>query len=205
MRGFYSLVNKVLIRYYLKMNKLINQQLLERLAGLLRSESRGMLLAHGLQPVQFEALQYIANCNRYSDTPMAVTEFLGQTKGTVSQTLKVLEKKGLIEKVTDQKDKRVTHLKITESGRVLTQQMLPSPILKTASELMSTDEVAMINSSLHTLLYQLQRANNFKSFGQCASCVHNTKQASGEYLCGLTQELLTPNDVLLICREHQYS
>ncbi len=80
------------------MKKLINQQILERLASLLRSESRTMLLEHGLQPVQFEALQYIANCNRYSDTPMAVTEFLGQTKGTVSQTLKVLEKKGLIEK-----------------------------------------------------------------------------------------------------------
>ncbi|WP_090728392.1 MarR family winged helix-turn-helix transcriptional regulator [Neptunomonas qingdaonensis] len=187
------------------MKKLINQQLLERLASLLRSESRGMLLEHGLQPVQFEALQYIANCNRYSDTPMAVTEFLRQTKGTVSQTLKVLEKKGLIEKLTDAKDKRVTHLKITEDGRALTQQMLPSPILETASDLMSNDEVAMINSSLHTLLYQLQNANNFKPFGQCASCVHNIKQASGEYFCGLTQEVLTPIDIELICREHQYS
>ena len=204
LRVFSLLVNIVLIRYYLLMKKLINQPLLERLASLLRSESRGMLVEHGLQPVQFEALHYIASCNRYSDTPMAVTEFLGQTKGTVSQTLKVIEKKALIEKFTDEKDKRVTHLKITEAGRSLTQQMLPSPMLKTASDLMNSDEVATINSSLHTLLYQLQRANNFKPFGQCSTCVHNTKQASGEYFCGLTQEVLTPHDIQLICREHQY-
>ena len=75
------------------MELLIAQQLLERLAGLLRSESRKLLSEYGLQPVQFEALHYLSNCNRYSDTPMAVTEYLGQTKGSVSQTLKVLEKK----------------------------------------------------------------------------------------------------------------
>jgi DNA-binding MarR family transcriptional regulator len=49
--------------------------------------------AHGLQPVQLEVLNYLSSCNRYSDTPMAVTEYLGQTKGTVSQTIKTLEKK----------------------------------------------------------------------------------------------------------------
>ncbi len=82
------------------MNTLVTQQLLERLASLLRSENRQMLVEFGLQPVQFEVLQYLSICNRYSDTPMAVTEFFGQTKGTVSQTLKVLEKKNLLEKTS---------------------------------------------------------------------------------------------------------
>jgi hypothetical protein len=55
-----------------------------RLASPVRNEARQALAEHGLQPVQFEALHYLTRCNRYSDTPMAVTEFLGQTKGTVS-------------------------------------------------------------------------------------------------------------------------
>ena len=80
----------VLIRYYIDMDTQLPQQTLERLASLLRSERRNRLLKHGLQPIQFEVLYYLSICNRYSDTPMGVTDYLGQTKGTVSQTLKVL-------------------------------------------------------------------------------------------------------------------
>ncbi len=185
------------------METLIEQQLLERLVALLRSESRHLLSEHGLQPVQFEALHYLSIANRYSDTPMAVTEFLGQTKGTVSQTLKVLEKKGLLKKIADVKDKRVTHLEVSQKGRKLIDQILPSPIIRAASDVMIGDEITEINSSLRTLLYKLQQANNFKSFGQCASCSHNTNKGSGDFLCGLTKEPLTTKDVELICREHE--
>ncbi len=185
------------------MKTLIDQQLLERLASLLRSESRTLLCEHGLQPVQFEALHFLLIANRYSDTPMAVTEFLGQTKGTVSQTLKVLEKKGLLKKIADKKDKRVTHLNVTQDGKKLIDQILPSPIMRGAGDLLSNDDITMINTSLSTLLHTLQKANNFKSFGQCASCSHNIKKGLGDYFCGLTQEALSRQDIELICREHE--
>lgn len=48
---------------------------------------------------------------------MAVTEYLGQTKGTVSQALKVLENKKYIPKHSDTDDKRITHLKVTNSSQ----------------------------------------------------------------------------------------
>ena len=63
----------------------------ERLSELLKVDSRQAGVEQGLQPVQVEVLHYLSICNKYSDTPMAVTEYLGLTKGTVSQTLKVLE------------------------------------------------------------------------------------------------------------------
>jgi len=88
-----DLVSKVLIRYYLHESTLITEQLLEGLGKLLRGESQNLLLKHGLQPVQFEALQYLALCNLYSNTLMAVTEFFGQAKGSVSQTFKVIGSK----------------------------------------------------------------------------------------------------------------
>lgn len=185
------------------MNTLITQQLLERLASLLRSESRQLLLKFGLQPVQFEALHYLSICNRYSNTPMAVTEFLGQTKGTVSQTLKVLEKKKLLEKSVDLNDRRVTRLVLTKSGRDLVKKLLPSPILGSACELMGDEALQATNSSLSSLLYYIQSANNFKTFGQCDTCRHNMKNDSDEYHCGLTKESLTKREISLSCREHQ--
>ena len=74
-------------------------QYLERMANLLRTDTRRSMVEKGLQPVQLEALHYLSQCNRYSDTPAAVADFLGLTKGTVSQTLGLLENVGMIEKL----------------------------------------------------------------------------------------------------------
>lgn len=185
------------------MNILKTQQLLERMASLLRTETRNLLFQHGLQPVQFEALHYLSTCNRYSDTPMGVTEYLGQTKGSVSQTLKVLEKKGLIEKKPDKTDKRVAHMSVTKAGCKLLHNLAPSPLLAAASKQLDKADTMTIETSLHGLLKTIQQANHFKTFGQCATCRHNIKQSSNEYICGLTKEALSSEEIELICREHE--
>ena len=187
------------------MNLFKTQQLLERLAGLLRTETRHLLFEHGLQPVQFEALQYLLICNRYSDTLMAVTEYLGQTKGSVSQTLKVLEKKGLIEKHLDHTDKRVAHMSVTADGHALIKAITPSPMLKLTAKYLDENEAVTVESSLHCLLKIIQRANSFNTFGQCVSCCHNIRYSENEFMCGLTKEALTSKDVKLICREHEFN
>lgn len=187
------------------MNYLITQQLIERLAGLIRNESRNLLLEHGLQPVQFEALHYLSMCNRYSDTPMGVTEYLGQTKGSISQTLKVLEKKSLLEKVSDDKDKRVTHLHITDKGRELISLIFPLPMMKEIDQQIDDSELIDLNTSLSQLLNTIQRSNQFKAFGQCHSCRHNIKLSKNEFFCNLTKENLSSSDIKLICREYEES
>lgn len=199
------LVNMVLIRYYYPMSTPSPQYTIERLANLIRGETRNRLTQYGLLPVQLEALHYLAICNRYSDTPMAVTEFLGQTKGTVSQTLKVLEKKGLIQKSPDQKDKRVTHLQITTEGRHLAEEFVTSPLLTKAIEQLPQNTAELLQVSLNNLLRNAQQINQFKPFGVCATCIHHRKKEDGEYICNLTKEALTENDVTLICREHAYA
>lgn len=177
------------------------QWLLDRLAGLLRGEVRTQLAEWGLQPVQFEALQYLASCNRYSDTPMAVTEFLGQTKGTVSQSLKVLEKHGLISKSADLKDKRILHITVTKQGHEVLRQALPSQLLSEACATLPKVSLAELNQNLAALLFAAQQSNGFKTFGQCKTCIHN-QPVPGGYHCGLTNEALSEADVELICREH---
>lgn len=184
------------------MSTLETQQLLERVASLLRAEARSRLFQDGLQPIQFEALHYLSICNRYSDTPMGVTEYLGQTKGSVSQTLKVLEKKGLIQKKPDKADRRVSHMTVTNAGRRQVASIIPSPLLELANDQLNKKEAASITASLRTLLRSMQLANDAKTFGQCATCDHNIKRGPDDYMCGLTKEALTLNDLELICREH---
>lgn len=178
------------------------QDRLERLCSLLRSEARTAGAALGLQPVQLETLHYLACCNRISDTPQAVSEFLGSTKGTVSQTLNVLERKGLIHKRPDSEDRRVMRLSITAAGRSILKKTVPGPYLRRVGALLPEDKLSALNNHLTVLLKMLQEVNGLKSFGQCRSCRFN-RQRGGGYFCALTQETLSKRDLELICRKHE--
>lgn len=175
----------------------------ERLSELLRVDSRRVVADHGLQPVQLEALHYLSICNRFSDTPMTVTEYLGQTKGTVSQTLKVLEKKGLLTKLADANDKRISHLKVSAKGKQLLKQSVPTPMFIKACEELSDKDQLQIETALKLLLTTLLQANSMKSFGVCHSCRYNSKTEAGAYFCNLVQQALSVDDIQLICKEHE--
>lgn len=175
----------------------------ERLSELLRADSRAVGLKYGLQPVQLEILHYLAMCNRFSDTPMAVVEYLGVTKGTVSQTLKVLEQKKLIDKVADAADKRSFHLKLTNEGQRLAQTLFPTSLFERSISSQTKSHQAQINRGLHLLLSGLLSANGHKTFGVCQSCRYNQKQRDGEFFCDLVKVPLSERDVELLCREHE--
>ncbi len=177
--------------------------ILERLGNLVRADVRAACQWQGVRPVQFEALNYLSQCNRYSDTPQAVAEYLGLTKGTVSQTLKVLEEKRLLLKRNDKNDKRVVHLKPTVRGRRLVGQVVPGKSVATGIESLPATQQHEIAGALQHLLRTIQRANALKTFAPCHSCRFN-QQREGGYFCELTQEPLADDDVNLLCREHQY-
>ncbi|GAB6047714.1 MarR family transcriptional regulator [Methyloparacoccus murrellii] len=174
----------------------------ERIANLIRTSVRKTGLASGLQPVQMEALHYLSRCNRYSNTPVAVAEFLGLTKGTVSQTLGVLETNGLVKKETDSRDRRVVHLHLTHEGEDVLQSSIPPTVLNSALTVLPEGERVQMERSIERLLLSLQRANGLKTFGPCRTCVHHQHLGGAERRCGLTREMLSDGDAQKICREH---
>ena len=177
---------------------------LTRISRLLQAEERSS--AAGLLPVQLHALEYVGRCNRYSDRPAAVSEYLQVTKGTASQTLRVLEKRGLIEKRTDDEDGRVVHLRITTKGRRLLGRVIPPPTAATVLAELPETEKQQLEDGLERLLRGLQRANGGRTFGVCHTCRHFLREGSPHaqgFRCGLTSERLTPADSRRICREHE--
>jgi DNA-binding MarR family transcriptional regulator len=185
------------------MNAQVANDVLERIGNLLRMEARAFGLKYGLQPVQMEALKYLTQCNRYSDTPQAVGEYLGLTKGTVSQSLKALEQKGLLKKQPDKQDKRLIHLAPTPKGRNLTKKAMQAKSLEPALANASSVTATELAQTLRSVLRGIQQVNGRKAFGACHTCRFNETRSQGS-VCGLTHEPLSPQDVQLLCREHQY-
>ncbi|HLF97526.1 MAG TPA: MarR family winged helix-turn-helix transcriptional regulator [Methylococcaceae bacterium] len=177
---------------------------LERITNLLRADARRAESGGGLIPVQLEVLHYLAICNRYSNTPAAVAEYLGLTKGTVSQTLRVLETRGYLEKIQDTKDRRVVHLHLSATGRDLVATALPPESLKQGIRLLSAESLQQLSQSLREVLQAMQKANRMRSFGVCGTCRHHILLAEDRQhaRCNLTGELLSAEDARHICREH---
>lgn len=185
------------------MNTTSLYELLERLTSLLRAEERAAGLPGGLQPVHLQALAYLARCNRYSNTPAGVTDYLGLTKGTVSQTLNLLEARGWIRKNPSLIDKRVVHLQLTPEGRQRLQTLWPPGQVNAALQQLTAAQQQQLQTALTDLLRALQHSQEGLSFGICHSCRHFLREGAEHYRCGLTQEPLSVDDSELICREHQ--
>ncbi len=178
-------------------------QLIQRLAVVAQAENRQLAGSAGLQPVHIDVLRYLARCNRYSNTPAAIGQFLSSTKGTVSQSVKVLEREKLISKLSDAKDGRVIRLRLLKKGRDLLEGVDEESAIQAAVEDVSEDERLVLTNSLAALLRRAQRLNGSKTFGVCSTCRFFTRLSDGGFQCGITNEPLTADDSMRICVEHE--
>ena len=152
-------------------------ELIECMTTLIRSEERKKCTEFGLQPVHFQVLNYLSRCNKYSDTPASVTNYLGMTRGTVSQSLNILEKKGYIGKTTDTKDKRVVHLTLLPEGMSVLKQARPVNLFDTATAILQNSVAPPSDTNVfQQALVALQKANQSQSFGVCKTCRNFSKK-----------------------------
>lgn len=79
----------------------------------------GMGFSCGLNPAQWAALRYIAGAAPGPCSVIAFARHHGTTKGTASQTITALEKKGLVTRVRDEGDRRSVRLRPTAVGLAL--------------------------------------------------------------------------------------
>lgn len=177
--------------------------LIQRLAVVAQAENRQLARTAGLQPVHIDVLRYLASCNRYSNTPAAIGQFLNSTKGTVSQSVKVLEREKLISKLSDANDGRVVRLRLLKKGLRVLKQVDEGSAIQAAVEDIGSNEQLALESSLALLLRRAQHLNDSRSFGVCNTCRFFTRLADGDFQCGITQEPLTVGDSNRICVEHE--
>ncbi len=172
--------------------------LLERLAALIHQAVREEAARHRLLPVHMQILAYLAQANRYSDLPIAIAQYLGITRGTVSQSLAVLARRGLIVKEKDARHGRRVHLRLTPMG----EKLLAGGWASRLAQAMDVAGVAedALTDALRGLLTGLQRLSGQRAFGVCRQCAHFLPEAGG-WRCGLTGEPLEADQTRRICRD----
>jgi len=175
---------------------------IERLGELLEADLRLNLADAGLLPAQFQVLHYLSMCNRFSDTPIAIAEFLGQTKGSISQTVKVLQQKGMLSRQPDVSDKRISHLVLTATAQQVLSRNMPPVKFDKASQNLSRQQQFDIISALKLLHAAVVQTNQLKTFGVCRSCRYLAFSET-KISCEKFNSQLTVRDTQLICRAHE--
>lgn len=172
------------------------QGLMERISHVLREEQRALASAHGLALAQLDVLRYLGAANRFSDTVSALVDYVGATKGTLSQTVSALERKGLVRRIPDALDGRIQHCRVTFNGEAIVRASERAALLDGLS--LSAHTVDQLDALLRDLL----RARGGRAFGVCATCEHHRATREGRH-CALLNVSLSDEDASRICREHR--
>lgn len=166
-------------------------ELLDRIARLHGARRRSAALPEA----QVAALDYLSRANRFSRTPSAVADYLAATRGTVSQTLITLARKGLVSEEPAPGDRRSRVYSLTPEGRAEIGAQAPGPDWGEAGR-------QALLTGLRTALTAMIRDAGGRSFGLCRSCKHHRPREGGAF-CALLCVPLDPAEADQICAEHQ--
>jgi DNA-binding MarR family transcriptional regulator len=178
-------------------------ELVERLALLTRAGLRESATDGALQPVHYQVLFYLNHANRFSNTPQALADYLGLTRGTVSQTVLVLARRKLVSRHSDAADGRVVRLALTEAGLACLGQLRVAQAWREAVAEVTPARLGSTKMVLAQVLDRVVERSGRRSFGVCSSCRHLQRLGPRTFYCGLLKDKLKSRETRLICREHQ--
>jgi DNA-binding MarR family transcriptional regulator len=163
-----------------------------------------------LSPAQWMALRFFARANRFSRNPSALAEFQATTRGTATQTIKLLEARGYLVREPSKADRRSIRLRLTGEGkRALARD--PFEVLVRAVDLLDAKERTAMRRALHQVLSTIATSGAHRQIGVCQGCTHfgrevrcnppNAAPSAAE--CLLLGVPIQPEDVGLLCVHFQ--
>lgn len=181
-------------RYYWSMETQLHiRELINRLARL--DAASGW--EGDLNPTQRAVLVYLGRANRFSRSPSHVAEYLGTTRGTISQSFKSLLQKGYVSERRSTHDKRVISFELTAKGEGI---VLIGGGLGQGISILDDPQKNALDASLSAVLKDMLARNNGRAFGVCNSCIHFEAAKTGGF-CKLLSEPLSAGDTVRICYE----
>jgi DNA-binding MarR family transcriptional regulator len=161
----------------------------------------------GLNPAQWSALRYFERANRFSRTVSAFAEYHGTTRGTASQTIRVLVQKGYLRRLPAMHDQRSFRLDLTERAQ---QELASDPFAEfvSAAGTLPPEQCSALARGLQAMLEQVLEKRARRPFGVCTTCEHLCAldgQSDGRrgHHCRLQNETLAEQELGRICVDHR--
>lgn len=175
---------------------------LERLSSVFRVMLWQENRRHGLSPIQVQILVFLLFHDRPLTTVSRLSREFNVTAPTISDAVRVLESKSLVESVGNRQDRRVANLLLTPRGKIIAREasLFANDMRQEVEKLATADKAIVLNALLQTIA-GLQARGIISSTRMCLSC-RNYERRAGSGYCRLMDKPLAPADLRVDCPDH---
>lgn len=155
-----------------------------------------------LSPIQVQILIFLLFHEREKCKVSYLADEFNMTKATISDSVKVLLQKKLVDKMQDEVDTRSFTIGLTPKGKEIAKKssLFTGQFEKPLNQLTLSQKEIMLNGLLR-LIYDLNRAGVITVQRMCFTCNHYQVTGSKQY-CTLLQATLQDKDLRVDCPEH---
>ena len=168
---------------------------------LLWAEAKG----NNVSPIQLQLLVFLKYHTQEKQCRIAfMAKEFNLTKATISDSIKVLEQKGLVQRAGDAHDSRSYNFSLTEQGKKLTEVIEKFTIpLDEAVATLSNPQKQYLLSSVLDLIYRLNQHGIISTQRMCYNCMYYDGDRKISHYCNLVQAPLAFDDLRWECPEHK--
>lgn len=158
----------------------------------------------GISPIQVQLLIYVKHHTSSLNTVSHLASEFQMTKATISDSIKVLVTKGLLEKVASEEDRRSFHLKLTTSGKSITEKAegYTREVQKQLSK-MDDRKAETLFQSLYELLDALNEEGVIPVQRMCFGCIYYRGDKATKHHCTLLKKKLQNDQIRIDCAEFE--
>lgn len=177
---------------------------MERLSEALKALLWEKAKTFGISPIQIQILLFVFNHRTDICNVSYLAKEFNLTKATISDAVKVLFKKGYLDKDHTPMDRRRYNLKLTQKGIVLVNQLseYASPISEGLSSF-NENELIGVFDTLSKLIFQLNQRDIIQVQRMCFNCIHYKGDKKNKHYCNLLESPLKKQEIRLDCNEFE--
>ncbi|MER3465388.1 MAG: MarR family transcriptional regulator [Chitinophagaceae bacterium] len=158
---------------------------------------------NALSPIQIQILIFLL----FHSDEMCKVSYLAQefnmTKATISDSVKILLQKGLIQKFDHPEDTRSNIIDLTSKGRQIAEKSANFAFaIEQPLSTLSQEQKEIILSGLLKLIDELHKAGIITIQRMCFTCL-NYQHTNGKHYCKLLQTKLQNTELRIDCAEHE--
>jgi len=158
---------------------------------------------NALSPIQIQILIFLLFHSEEQCKVSYLAQEFNMSKATISDSVKLLLQKGLIQKFDDPSDTRSYIIGLTEEGKQTAEKSanFAFAIEKPLGSMNDEQKEAML-SGLLKLIHELNKAGIITIQRMCFTCSHY-ENTEGKHYCKLLQSKLASTDLRVDCPEHE--
>jgi DNA-binding MarR family transcriptional regulator len=158
-----------------------------------------------LSPIQVQALIFLLNHSQEKCKVSYLADEFNMAKPTISETVKILEQKGLIRRIDEPHDSRSKVIQLTSYGaEVAEKTSFFTRQIQLPVEAMTMADKEKLMLSLLNIIHHLNKVGIITIQRMCFTCTHyRENKDSARHFCQLLDKKMENSELRVDCPEHQ--